>query len=149
MTGMMLTLSWSCFMNSMSSGFKPWPANIFRIQCNQLRSILQGIVYWKCRFPLTWSVRLLAGWSVCHNFLKGREVSLPCPISEHLFINAKEKMVFLVLVQRHTMHVRTNWVLSWGNNSVTTWKMQEFEVHIPLRRPSWWVLQALVSKGRT
>ena len=35
---------------------------------------------WKCNFPMTphpfvsWSV----GRSVCHNFLKGQEVTLPC-----------------------------------------------------------------------
>ena len=36
--------------------------------------------YWKCNFPhdLWW-----VGWALCHNFLKGRTVTLP---SEHLFL---------------------------------------------------------------
>ena len=31
-----------------------------------------------CSFPMTRSVRRSIGQSVCHNFLKGREVTLPC-----------------------------------------------------------------------
>ena len=58
--------------------------------------------YCKCNFPMTRSVRLLlVGWSVgrdrlvgirsvCHNFLKELEVTLPCSyrsISTHIFLN--------------------------------------------------------------
>ena len=43
-------------------------------------------LYWKCNFPMNPYVRLSVGWlvgrsffrSVCHSFLKGREVKLPC-----------------------------------------------------------------------
>ena len=41
-----------------------------------------GWLCWKCNIPLTPPVRLsvgrLVGRSVCDNFLKGREVTLPC-----------------------------------------------------------------------
>ena len=37
---------------------------------------------WKCKFPLCpsvgWSVEHSVGSSVCHSFLKGRKVTLPC-----------------------------------------------------------------------
>ena len=50
------------------------------------RHVTLNRCYWKCNFPMTPHVRLLVGWlvgrsvgrSVCHNFLKGREVTLPC-----------------------------------------------------------------------
>ena len=35
------------------------------------------ICCWKCNFPMTLHVRLLLGWSVCHNVQKGRELKLP------------------------------------------------------------------------
>ena len=39
--------------------------------------------YWSCNIPINYdpscpSVGRLVGWSVCHNFLKGWEVTLPC-----------------------------------------------------------------------
>ena len=51
--------------------------------------------YWKCNFPMVLSARPFVGWSVgrsvCHDFLKGREVTLPgfyqsiC-LFNHLFV---------------------------------------------------------------
>ena len=49
--------------------------------------------YWKCNFPMTRSVRLLVSWlvgrSVFHNFLKGREVTLPCSYGSTCSIKVK------------------------------------------------------------
>ena len=36
------------------------------------------------------SVGRLVYWSICRNFLKGREVSVPLLLSEHLFVSVKE-----------------------------------------------------------
>ena len=41
-----------------------------------------------------WSVRLLVGRMVCHNFPKGREVSLPRILLEHLFYCSLPKQIF-------------------------------------------------------
>ena len=53
-----------------------------------IRDLWEILSYnWKCNFPMTPHVRPFVGWlvcmSVCHNFLKGREVTLPC--SGHVF----------------------------------------------------------------
>ena len=62
-----------------------------------------NITYWKENIPLTRSVLLLVGWlvcksvvwSVCHNFLKGRKVSLQyAPIGAHVII----VMIFSIII---------------------------------------------------
>ena len=45
-------------------------------------SVTCASTYWdqylRCNFPFTLSVRMSASQSACHNFLKWREVKLPC-----------------------------------------------------------------------
>ena len=64
----------------------PYPVNT----CSKVLRMRVFLPYWKLNFPITWSVRLSSvgwsvGWSVCHNFLKEWEVSLPCSYRSFLF----------------------------------------------------------------
>ena len=42
-----------------------------------------NVRYWKFNEPL-----MSVGWTVCHYFLKGREITLPC--SEHMLPNRRK-----------------------------------------------------------
>ena len=43
-------------------------------------------VKWKCDFPMNSHVRLLVGWSVCHNFLERQERFIFILLSERLLL---------------------------------------------------------------
>ena len=62
----------------------PSKSNVFTRVMIKIMHVLQNFMsftyefvhYWKCNFPIIWSVHLLVGWLVCHNLLKGTFIQI-------------------------------------------------------------------------
>ena len=83
------------------------------------------VYYWKCNFPMTWSVchsvgRLvgrsigrLAGLSVCHDFLEWQRVTLPCSYRSTCFRIFKVIFQCLILGNSVIVYVNADLTSEW------------------------------------
>ena len=74
-----------------------------------------NIGYWNCNFPLTLSI----GWSVCHKFLKGQEVTLPCSYRSTYFYFPQPMMMMFVNETEADDHPEPDSSLLIGDSYVT------------------------------
>ena len=66
------------------------------------------VIYWKCNYdPSCRSVGRSAGWSFCHNFLKGRISYTSMLLSEYL-LKLKQRMKIAFYFDIY-VHIRLDW----------------------------------------